>query len=98
MLEAPNPFQLLRPWPYQHVLAHYALGTANAHVGNITGAKASLQSLTEEMGNLTGRYLNYAVVAQHALSATVAMAEKSTDVAIQHLQKAVDEQVRSHTG
>ncbi|EDQ88747.1 uncharacterized protein MONBRDRAFT_26023 [Monosiga brevicollis MX1] len=88
-------FTMPRPFPYQQALAHYAIGLAQAHTGNVTGARASLQNLQRVQATLTGRAATYCRVANWTLGAAVARATGPAGVptALSLLSTAVAEQM-----
>lgn len=82
------------PFPYAEAMTHFARGLAAAHLGDIAGARASHEALTNIHGRLLKsdeRYWAEQVeIQRRTVSAWTALAEGRTDGALQEMKSAAD--------
>jgi tetratricopeptide (TPR) repeat protein len=82
------------PFPYAEAMTHFARGLAAAHLGDIAGARASHEALTNIHERLLksdeGYWAEQVEVQQRTISAWTALAEGRTDVALQEMKSAAE--------
>jgi tetratricopeptide (TPR) repeat protein len=82
------------PFPYAEAMTHFARGLASAHLGDVGGARASREALTQIHERLTksreGYWAEQVEVQRRAVSAWTALAEGRTNEALQEMKSAAD--------
>jgi hypothetical protein len=82
------------PFPYAEAMTHFARGLAAAHLGDIAGARASHEALTNIHERLLesdeGYWAEQVEVQQRTISAWTALAEGRTDVALREMKSAAE--------
>jgi len=82
------------PFPYADAMTHFARGLAAAHVGDVAGARASHEALTNIRERLLKSDESYwaeqVEVQRRTVSAWKALAEGLTDAALQEMKSAAE--------
>jgi len=82
------------PFPYAGAMTHFARGLAAAHLGDIVGARASHEALTNIRERLAksneGYWMEQVEVQRRTVSAWTALAEGRTDTALSEMKSAAE--------
>jgi len=82
------------PFPYAEAMTHFARGLAAAHLGDIAGARASHEALTNIRERLAksneGYWTEQVEVQRRTVSAWTALAEGRTDTALSEMKSAAE--------